>query len=150
MTKTVLSVKTDIEVKKKAQKLAKSLGVPLSIIVNAQLKKFIADGKIEFAPYTKELMNIEEISSKSLPIFKKYDISYVSLYGSYARGEATFESDVDFLIAFGRPLGLEYMTLHEELKEALGTDVDLITQENMSSYLRPFITKDLITLYEKK
>jgi len=41
MSKTVLSVKTDPEVKRDAQKLAKEMGVPLSVIVNANLKQFI-------------------------------------------------------------------------------------------------------------
>jgi DNA-damage-inducible protein J len=43
MAKTVLNVKTDVEVKREAQKLAKKIGVPLSTIVNAQLKHFIAE-----------------------------------------------------------------------------------------------------------
>ncbi len=43
--KTVLNVKTDKEVKEKAQALAKHLGIPLSTIVNAHLKAFIATGE---------------------------------------------------------------------------------------------------------
>ncbi|MFT7507208.1 MAG: antitoxin component of RelBE/YafQ-DinJ toxin-antitoxin module [Acidimicrobiales bacterium] len=43
--KTVLNVKTDVEVKKKAQELAKHLGVPLSTVVNAYLKEFIYSGE---------------------------------------------------------------------------------------------------------
>jgi antitoxin component of RelBE/YafQ-DinJ toxin-antitoxin module len=46
MTKTVLNIKTDVEVKREAQKLAKEIGVPLSTIVNVQLKKFIADREL--------------------------------------------------------------------------------------------------------
>ena len=41
MSKTVLNVKTDTDVKREAQKLAKDMGVPLSVIVNANLKQFI-------------------------------------------------------------------------------------------------------------
>lgn len=43
--KTVLSIKTDVEVKEKAQALAKHLGIPLSTVVNAQLKAFIESGE---------------------------------------------------------------------------------------------------------
>lgn len=43
--KTVLNVKTDKEVKEKAQQLAKYLGIPLSTVVNAQLKAFIETGE---------------------------------------------------------------------------------------------------------
>lgn len=44
--KTVLNVKTDVEVKQGAQRLAKHLGVPLSTVVNAYLKEFIAVGEL--------------------------------------------------------------------------------------------------------
>lgn len=43
MTKTVLNVKTDVDVKRQAQNLAKEMGVPLSVIVNANLKQFISE-----------------------------------------------------------------------------------------------------------
>ena len=43
--KTVLNVKTDVEVKKQAQELAKHLGVPLSTVVNAYLKEFVHSGE---------------------------------------------------------------------------------------------------------
>lgn len=43
--KTVLNVKTDKEVKEKAQDLAKHLGVPLSVVVNSYLKEFIRSGE---------------------------------------------------------------------------------------------------------
>lgn len=43
--KTVLNVKTDVEVKKQAQELAKYIGVPLSTVVNTYLKEFINSGE---------------------------------------------------------------------------------------------------------
>lgn len=49
MAKTVLNVKTDVDVKRDAQKLAKKIGVPLSTIVNAQLKHFIAERSVTFS-----------------------------------------------------------------------------------------------------
>jgi len=47
--KTVLTVKTDVDVKRDAQKLAKEMGVPLSTIVNAQLKQFVRDRRLEMS-----------------------------------------------------------------------------------------------------
>ena len=43
--KTVLNVKTDKEVKERAQALAKHLGVPLSTVVNSYLKEFVRSGE---------------------------------------------------------------------------------------------------------
>jgi addiction module RelB/DinJ family antitoxin len=50
--KTVLNVKTDKEVKEKAQRVAKNLGVPLSLVVNAYLKEFIREQEftLSFVP----------------------------------------------------------------------------------------------------
>jgi addiction module RelB/DinJ family antitoxin len=77
MNKTVLNVKTDVEVKREAQKLAKKIGVPLSTIVNAQLKQFIAERRIEFveplvpsAYLTKTLEKAEKATEKQYsPVF---------------------------------------------------------------------------------
>ena len=43
--KTILNVKTDVEVKEQAQMLAKHLGVPLSLVVNSYLKEFVRSGE---------------------------------------------------------------------------------------------------------
>jgi addiction module RelB/DinJ family antitoxin len=44
--KTVLNIKTDIKLKKAAQKTAKEAGIPLSLVVNSALKKFISERSI--------------------------------------------------------------------------------------------------------
>jgi len=47
--KTVISVKVDKDVRDRARKAAKRIGVPLSMIVNQQLRTFAAERRIEFA-----------------------------------------------------------------------------------------------------
>ena len=49
MTKTLLNIKVDTEVKTRAKKLAASLGLPLSTIVNALLKRFVDEKEMRFA-----------------------------------------------------------------------------------------------------
>ncbi|OGZ57485.1 MAG: hypothetical protein A3F94_00625 [Candidatus Spechtbacteria bacterium RIFCSPLOWO2_12_FULL_38_22] len=49
MAKTIVNVKVDSETKEKAQSLAKELGLPLSTIVNANLKEFIRSGEVIFS-----------------------------------------------------------------------------------------------------
>jgi antitoxin component of RelBE/YafQ-DinJ toxin-antitoxin module len=44
--KTVLNVKTDTDVKERAQALARHIGVPLSTVVNAYLKEFVHTGTL--------------------------------------------------------------------------------------------------------
>lgn len=45
--KTVLNVKTDKDVKERAQALAKHMGIPLSTVVNAYLKEFVVTGNFK-------------------------------------------------------------------------------------------------------
>lgn len=47
--KTMLNIKTEKKIKDEAQKVAKTLGLPLSAIVNRYLRDFIRDRRIEFA-----------------------------------------------------------------------------------------------------
>ena len=47
-TKTTILIKTDKKVKASAQKAAKEIGVPLATILNAYLRQFARDGRVEF------------------------------------------------------------------------------------------------------
>ena len=73
---------------------------------------------------------IQEIRSKVLPILVKYRIPAMYLFGSYARGDATEDSDIDFLIdTTGTELTslLRLGALYCELEEAFQKPIDLIT-----------------------
>lgn len=47
--KTLISIKTDVTVKRGVQKIAKEFGIPLSTIVNAYFKGLLRDRRIDFA-----------------------------------------------------------------------------------------------------
>ena len=49
MTKTLINIKADVAVKRKAQRKAKELGVPLSTIMNAYLKEFVRESSVTFS-----------------------------------------------------------------------------------------------------
>lgn len=73
---------------------------------------------------------IQEIKNKVLPILEKYRIPAMYLFGSYARGDATEESDLDFLIdTTGTELTslLRLGALYCDLEEAFQKPIDLIT-----------------------
>ena len=76
------------------------------------------------------MLTKEEIREKVIPFAKKYDVVRVDIFGSYANGNATTKSDVDFLVEFSpdsAPSIFEVMGLQEELKCALGLSVDVVT-----------------------
>jgi len=49
MAKTLINIKADVDVKKKAQKVARDLGMPLSTIINAYLWQFIRTKEVHFS-----------------------------------------------------------------------------------------------------
>lgn len=73
---------------------------------------------------------IDEIKLRVMPIIRKYNIPAMYLFGSYARGEADEESDLDFLVdttGTGLTSLLSLGQLYCDLEEAFGKRIDLIT-----------------------
>lgn len=95
----------------------------------------------------------EELTRQVVPILKPY-VSRISIFGSYVRGEETSESDIDILVrlkpAGQRPrLGLKFFGLQNELGNLIGRDVDLVTEEGLSPYIRPYIEREKVVLYDE-
>ncbi len=96
-----------------------------------------------------------DLGSKVTPILRPY-VNRISVFGSFARGDATAESDIDLLIelkpANTRPvLGLfEFIKLEEKLAKKLGCEVDLVTEEGLNPRRKTNIEKDRVVLYEAK
>jgi len=75
-------------------------------------------------------------------------ISYLGLFGSYARGEEKSSSDVDLLVRFNKPIGyFELVQVQERIKTLLNKDVDLVTENALSKYIKPHVYKDVKTIY---
>ena len=79
----------------------------------------------------------------------KNGADFVALFGSFARGEENPESDVDILVNFKKPISLfDHAGIELDLENKIGKKVDLVTEKSLSKYIRPFIMKELDTLYE--
>ena len=77
-----------------------------------------------------------------------YGARKVSLFGSYARGEATAESDVDILLDKGEIKGMRVLDFQDALAECLGKPVDVVTTAGASERFLDKISKDEVVLYE--
>jgi uncharacterized protein len=71
----------------------------------------------------------------------------VRVFGSVRRGEASSSSDLDLLVDMseGRSL-FDLIALGDELREALGVDVDVVTEGSLSPYLRDRILAEAVVL----
>jgi len=75
-------------------------------------------------------------------------VSRLSLFGSFARGGPSPESDVDFLVEFSKPASLlDLIRLERELSQALDRRVELLTEPSISPYIRDRIRDDLRVVY---
>ena len=97
----------------------------------------------------KTLSEIKEILRKHKKILKeKYRVKSIAIFGSYARGEQTEESDIDIMVEFDEnnyPSFSEYLELIEYLEKILGLKVDLITKKSIHNpYVKKSIEEDLI------
>lgn len=87
--------------------------------------------------------NIEEIIRKLIEILKKYNVKSIRIFGSYARGEANPESDLDVIVEFYERKSLfELVGIEQELEDKLGIKVDLLTKESISPHLIDRIEKE--------
>ena len=83
---------------------------------------------------------------KDKPVFKAF------LFGSYARCDADSGNDYDILIEldYSKKIGMEFIQMQIDLQELLGKNVDLVSDKALSKYIRPFVDKDKILVYERE
>jgi predicted nucleotidyltransferase len=98
--------------------------------------------------------NLDEIREIIVPVLKPF-AKRVSIFGSYVRKDATPESDIDIVVALKPPdqrppVGwFKWIELEEELEIQLGRPIDLITEDGVSPYIRPYIDQEKVVLYEE-
>lgn len=79
------------------------------------------------------VLSLDSIKCLVQPTAKKYSIDKIYIFGSYARGEATNESDIDIMIDGGNYRGLtEYYDMIESFSNAFGKKVDLVTRSSLT------------------
>ncbi|MCM1134171.1 MAG: nucleotidyltransferase domain-containing protein [Clostridium sp.] len=92
--------------------------------------------------------DINEIQKSVVPIARFYGVKRLYLFGSYAKGTANEESDVDLLIEKGKPMSLLKLSgMRQKVQEALNISVDLITTTGIKEEFRKEIAGTEILLY---
>lgn len=94
------------------------------------------------------IVDLEYISRKCSEIFDKYKINFCYLFGSYAKGKAKDDSDVDLLIST-EIKGLKFFGLVEEIRNSLHKKVDVIEVAGLMDNVELLeeILKDGIKIY---
>lgn len=98
------------------------------------------------------MLTIDEIKAAVAPICEKYGVERLTLFGSYARGEADELSDVDLMVDKydeKKLRGFVWGGLYGDLKEALGIEVDVLSRISTRQKFLDKIAKDEVLLYAR-
>ena len=74
-----------------------------------------------------------KLSSHKAELGEKYRVKDLAVFGSYARGEQRPDSDVDILVEFSSPVGIEFIDLGNYLETLLNLPVDLVSRSGIKS-----------------
>jgi hypothetical protein len=82
---------------------------------------------------------------KTKPVLRAY------LFGSYARGEADNQSDIDILVDldYNQRIGLGFVQMQIDLEHMLKTKVDLVSSGGLSKHIRPIIESEKQLIYAR-
>lgn len=97
------------------------------------------------------MITFVDISAAVSRVLSRYDVREAYLFGSFARGDQTPDSDIDLRLVCGD--SMTFGTLYEislELEEELGREVEIVTNplEHMRPSFRKNIEQDEVRLYE--
>lgn len=91
---------------------------------------------------------IEELRSRIAPIAQRHGVQSVSVFGSYSKGTATDDSDIDLKIEKGKLSSLfQICGFRLAVEDALERPVDLVTSESSDQDFLDMIAKDEVLLY---
>ena len=95
------------------------------------------------------MLKIREIREAVFQTAQRHGLDKVTLFGSYARGDAQEHSDVDLVIESSRPLGFVRGQIYRELEQAFCRPVDIVFGEkNLYPFVQSAVKTDGMVLYE--
>ena len=88
---------------------------------------------------------LETLRKHKQVLRERFDVTGLALYGSFARNQATPESDVDILVRFGGPAtSRSYFGTLFYIEDLLGRRIDLVTDKTLRAEFRPFVEQEAL------
>ena len=84
------------------------------------------------------------LKSRKPDLQKRYPISELGLFGSYARGDFNEKSDIDILVNFNDSIGIKFISLANELEDIFNIKIDLVSRKGIKPKYLPYAEKSLI------
>ena len=102
-----------------------------------------------------QVQDLQVDGERLAEICERYGVVRLEAFGSFTRGDAGPDSDLDILVTFGPDvrLGLEFVALQQELERLFGRPVDLLTRRSVerspNKYFRRFALRRTEPVYER-
>lgn len=158
MAQAVLSIRMDEQTKKEFARFCEEVGMSVSTAVNLFARQSLRERKIPFeislanAP-SQVLDRANIIASVAKAVAKFPAINAVTLFGSYARGDANPQSDIDLRINYDPEERFSIMNLAafvDEIERSTGKSVDVVSVRDIEdSELANAIEREGVLLYER-
>ena len=163
MAASVLSVRVDSSIKDSFAELCEELGMTSSVAVNMFMRQMLRERSLPFVPSlgksfasesaatgildTAQIESAVREAASSIPAIKA-----VILFGSYARGEAHVDSDIDLRLEVDRERGFGLFALSafgEAVRKETGRQVDLVSSDHLDDDLAAVIEREGVILYDR-
>lgn len=90
---------------------------------------------------------IKKLRANKEELYKRYNIKSMGIFGSYARGEETPESDIDILVEYEiTPSLFELIDLEIKLEEYMNKKIDLVEKYSIKKGLENYILNEVVYL----
>ncbi len=92
-----------------------------------------------------------QLKDKLQNYFAGQPVKKAWVFGSFSRGEEKEDSDIDIMVVLDetQTVGLKFFAMLFDLKELLGREVDLVTEDSLLPFARESANKDKILVYER-
>ena len=87
---------------------------------------------------------VKKLKQHKPELERKYPISSIGVFGSYARGEATNESDIDIAVEIDGNMGLNFVAMADEIEALFGIKTDVIPKRSIKPEYLHNIEKDMV------
>ncbi len=96
----------------------------------------------------KTLDEVKEIIRRhKSELSERYSVKEIGIFGSFVRGEAREDSDVDVLVEFTQPIGFfKFLELEEYLSDLIGRKVDLVSRKALKPYIGRYILEEVVLI----
>jgi hypothetical protein len=92
-----------------------------------------------------EIKNIIKKHEKELK--QEYKVKEIGIFGSYLRGKAKEDSDLDVLVEFEEPIGFfKFLELEEYLSNLIGIKVDLVSKKALKPHIGKYILQEVVII----